>query len=62
MNNKSRKAKGRYLQNIVRDKIIELYPTLSGFIFSIAQNDEIKSDNSFLEEGKIDIFPPFSGG
>ena len=23
MNNKSRKAKGRYLQNIVRDKIIE---------------------------------------
>ena len=43
-------------------KIIELYPTLSGFIFSIAQNDEIKSDNSFLEEGKIDIFPPFSGG
>ena len=43
-------------------KIIELYPKLSGFIFSIAQNDEIKSDNGFIEEGKIDIFPPFSGG
>jgi hypothetical protein len=29
MNNKSRKAKGRYLQNIVRDKIIELYPVFT---------------------------------
>lgn len=28
MNNKSRKAKGRILQNLVRDKIIKLFPVL----------------------------------
>ena len=29
MKQKSRTAKGRYLQNIVKDKIIELYPVLT---------------------------------
>ena len=29
MNNKSRKAKGRLLQNLVRDKIIKLFPALT---------------------------------
>ena len=28
MKNRSRQAKGRYLQNIVKQKIIELYPVL----------------------------------
>ena len=28
MNNKSRKAKGRILQNLVRDKILKLFPAL----------------------------------
>ena len=28
MNNKSRKAKGRILQNLVRDKIVKLFPVL----------------------------------
>ena len=29
MNNKSRKAKGRYLQNLVRDRVIKLFPSLT---------------------------------
>ena len=29
MKNKSRQAKGRYLQNLVKDRIIKLYPLLT---------------------------------
>ena len=47
MNNKSRKAKGRYLQNIVRDKIIELYPVLT--------KEHIRCDDSDLRETKFSI-------
>ena len=29
MNNKSRKAKGRYLQNLVKDRILKMFPRLT---------------------------------
>tara|TARA_B100002052_G_scaffold285033_1_gene297496 strand:- start:5812 stop:6045 length:234 start_codon:yes stop_codon:yes gene_type:complete len=48
--------------NCLNTKILKLYPILNGFTFSIAQNNELKSNNCYIKEGKIDIFPPFSGG
>ena len=45
MNNKSRKAKGRLLQNLVRDKIIKLFPALT--------SDDIRT--SMMSESGVDI-------
>jgi len=45
MKTKSRKAKGRYLQNIVRDRIVKLYPVLG--------KDDIRT--SLMSEGGADV-------
>ena len=45
MNNKSRKAKGRLLQNLVKDKIIKLFPALT--------NDDIRT--SMMSEAGADV-------
>ena len=45
MKNSSRKAKGRYLQNIVKKKIIELYPVLT--------TDDIRT--SLMSENGADV-------
>ena len=45
MNNKSRKAKGRVLQNLVRDKIIKLFPVLG--------KDDIRT--SLMSEAGADV-------
>ena len=43
MKNSSRKAKGRYLQNIVKQKIMDLYPALT--------SDDIRT--SMIVTGKL---------
>ena len=45
MNNNSRKAKGRLLQNLVKDKIIKLFPALT--------NDDIRT--SMMSEAGADV-------
>ena len=45
MNNKSRKAKGRLLQNLVRDKIQRLFPSLG--------KDDIRT--SLMSENGADV-------
>ena len=45
MKNKSRKAKGRYLQNIVRDKILKLFPRMT--------RDDIRT--SLMSENGADV-------
>jgi hypothetical protein len=45
MNNKSRKAKGRVLQNLVRDKIVKLFPVLG--------KDDIRT--SLMSEAGADV-------
>ena len=45
MNNKSRKQKGRYLQNLVRDRIFKLFPSLT--------KDDIRC--SLMSESGADI-------
>ena len=45
MNNKSRKAKGRILQNLVRDKVQKLFPSLA--------KDEIRT--SLMSEAGADV-------
>ena len=45
MKTKSRKAKGRYLQNIVRYRIVKLYPVLG--------KDDIRT--SLMSEGGADV-------
>ena len=45
MNNKSRKAKGRILQNLVRDKVQKLYPSLG--------KDDIRT--SLMSEAGADV-------
>ena len=45
MNNKSRKAKGRVLHNLVRDKIIKLFPVLG--------KDDIRT--SLMSEAGADV-------
>ena len=44
MNNKSRKAKGRYLQNLVRDRVIKLFPSLTKDDISCALMSEPGAD------------------
>ena len=45
MNNKSRKQKGRYLQNLVRDRLFKLFPSLT--------KDDIRC--SLMSESGADI-------
>ena len=57
MNNKSRKAKGRYLQNIVRDKIIELYPVLTKEHIRCSMMSENGADVKLITHTARKLFP-----
>jgi molybdopterin synthase sulfur carrier subunit len=48
---------------VLRDKVLETWPTLQGKTFSIAVNRKIQSEDVPLKEGdEIALMPPFSGG
>jgi hypothetical protein len=57
VNNKSRKAKGRYLQNIVRDKIIELYPVLTKDDIRCSMMSENGADVKLISHTARKLFP-----
>ena len=48
MKNKSRKAKSRYLQNLVRDRIVKLYPALTKKDIRTSNTGENGSDVKLL--------------
>jgi len=48
MNNNSRKAKSRYLQNIVKDKIIKLFNL---------NNSDIRTSNTGKMEKMLNCYP-----
>jgi len=50
MKNKSRAAKGRYLQNIVKNRIVQLYPVLTKTDIRTSTTGENGADVSLLEK------------
>ena len=54
MNNKSRKAKARYLQNLVRDRIMKLFPSLTKDDIRCAMMSENGAD--YLSVDSVDGF------
>lgn len=54
---KSLKAKGRYLQNVVRDKITELFPYLKKKDIRCARDSEPGSDIKLLSLTARKLFP-----
>jgi len=57
MKNRSRKAKGRYLQNIMRDKIIDLYPKLSSEDIRCSMMSENGADVKLTSMMARKLFP-----
>jgi hypothetical protein len=57
MKQKSRTAKGRYLQNIVKDKIIELYPVLTKKDIRTSMVGENNADIKLLSHTAKKLFP-----
>ena len=53
----SRKAKGRYLQNIVRDRIIRLYPVLTKKDIRTSMISENGADVKLLTHTARKLFP-----
>ena len=53
----SRKAKGRYLQNIVRDRIIRLYPVLTKKDIRTSMISENGADVKLLTQTDRKLFP-----
>ena len=60
MKHKSRSAKGRYLQNIVKQKIFKLYPSLTKKDIRTSMNGENSADIKLLttqnEKNEIKLF------
>ena len=54
---KSLKAKGRYLQNVVKDKIVELFPYLKKKDIRCARDSEPGSDIKLLSLTARKLFP-----
>ena len=54
---KSLKAKGRYLQNVVKDKIVELFPYLKKKDIGCARDSEPGSDIKLLSLTARKLFP-----
>jgi len=54
---KSRKAKGRYLQNIVRDRIIKLYPVLGKDDIRTSLMSESGADIKLMSQTARKLFP-----
>jgi len=57
MKNKSRAAKGRYLQNIVKNRIVKLYPVLSKTDIRTSTNGENGADVRLLTHTAKKLFP-----
>tara|TARA_R100001377_G_C3144689_1_gene93997 strand:- start:182 stop:523 length:342 start_codon:yes stop_codon:yes gene_type:complete len=57
MQNNSRKAKGRYLQNLVRDRIVKLYPVLSKKDIRTSNTGENGADVKLLTHTAKKLFP-----
>ena len=57
MKNNSRQAKGRYLQNIVRDRIVKLYPVLTKKDIRTSTVGENGADVKLLSLQARKLFP-----
>jgi len=57
MNNKSRKQKGRYLQNLVRDRIFKLFPSLTKDDIRCALMSEAGADVKLMSLTARKLFP-----
>ncbi len=57
MKNDSKKAKGRYLQNLVRDRIVRLYPVLSKKEIRTSMISENGADVKLLTQTARKLFP-----
>jgi len=57
MKNNSRQAKGRYLQNIVRDRIVKLYPVLTKKDIRTSNTGENGADVRLLTHTAKKLFP-----
>ena len=54
MNNKSRKAKARYLQNLVKDRIMKLFPSLTKDDIRCAMKSENGADIKIMLKQRIE--------
>ena len=57
MKNKSRKAKGRYLQNLVKEEIMKLYPALTNDDIRTSLMSENGADVKLLSQMSRKLFP-----
>ena len=57
MNNKSRKAKGRLLQNLVKDKIVKLFPALTSDDIRTSVMSEAGADVKLISVMARKLFP-----
>ena len=57
MNNKARKAKGRMLQNLVKDKIIKLFPALTSDDIRTSMMSEAGADVKLISVMARKLFP-----
>ena len=57
MKQKSRTAKGRYLQNIVKEHIVKLYPVLTKKDIRTSMNGENSADIKLLTSTAKKLFP-----
>ena len=57
MNNKSRKQKGRILQNLVRDKFIKLFPALTSDDIRTSMMSEAGADIKLISVMVRKLFP-----
>ena len=57
MNNKSRKQKGRYLQNLVRDRIFKLFPSLTKDDIRCSLMSESGADVKLMSLTARKLFP-----
>jgi len=56
MKQRSRRAKGRYLQNIVRDRIVQLYPVLTKKDIRTSSTGENSADIKLLSNTAKKLF------
>lgn len=46
----------------IRNTLAQQYPKLKNSTYNLAANNSLLKENETIQEGKIDVFPPFSGG
>ena len=57
MKNDSKQAKGRYLQNLVKDRIVRLYPVLTKKDVRTSMRSENGADVKLLTQTARKLFP-----